>query len=165
MKGILFSTIIISAFFLTSCGTDDDIDMATAHNEVLSVLENYQAAHETQNIDLLRNCFSPKSDIIILGTDENELWVDRESLLQEQQRFYESVDEVKLSVRDKVIKLCPTGKSSWFYMRVNWFVKSGDDKYTLENIRTTGVMNKENDQWGIVMMHTSMPVKGQAVKY
>jgi hypothetical protein len=50
-------------------------------------------------------------------------------------------------------------------MRVNWFVKSGDEKSMFENIRTTGVMNKENDQWGIVMMHTSMPVKGQVVQY
>ncbi len=164
MRGLSFITILISSLFITSCGTDD-IDMTTTRNEVLSVLEDYQTAHETQNIDLLRNCFSPKSDIIILGTDEKELWVERESLLQEQQRFYESVDEVKLSVRDKVVKMCPTGLSGWFYMRVNWFVKSGDDKYTLENIRTTGVMNKEDDQWGIVMMHTSMPVKGQAVRY
>ncbi|MCJ7553069.1 MAG: nuclear transport factor 2 family protein [Ignavibacteriaceae bacterium] len=165
MRGLSFITIVISSLLITSCGTDDNIDMTTARNEVLSVLENYQTAHETQNIDLLRNCFSPKSDIIILGTDEKELWVERESLLQEQQRFYESVDEVKLSVRDKVVKMCPTGLSGWFYMRVNWFVKSGDDQYTLENIRTTGVMNKEDDQWGIVMMHTSMPVKGQAVRY
>lgn len=165
MRGLSFITILISSLLITSCGTEDNIDMTAARNEVLSVLENYQTAHETQNIDLLRNCFSPKSDIIILGTDENELWVDRESLLQEQQRFYKSVDEVKLSVRDKVVKLCGTGKSAWFYMRVNWYVNSSADKYTLENIRTTGVMNKENDQWGIVMMHTSMPVKGQAVKY
>ncbi|MCJ7554862.1 MAG: hypothetical protein MUO34_13380, partial [Ignavibacteriaceae bacterium] len=68
MRGLSFITILISSLLITSCGTDDNIDMTTARNEVLSVLENYQTAHETQNIDLLRNCFSPKSDIIILGT-------------------------------------------------------------------------------------------------
>lgn len=164
MRGII-ATVLISSLFIFSCTSEDKIDMNTAHNEVLSVLENYQKAHETQDIDLLRNCFSPKPDIIILGTDEKELWVDRESLLNEQERFYNAVDEVKLSPRDKVVKMCPSGRSAWFYMRLNWLVKSGSEKSTFENIRTTGVMNKENDQWGIVMMHTSMPVKGQVFQY
>lgn len=94
--------------------------MHQLHNEVLSVLDEYQTAHETQNIEMLRECFSPKPDIIILGTDEKELWVDRESLLSEQGRFYGTVDEVVLSIRDKVVKMCGTGKSAWFYLRVNW---------------------------------------------
>lgn len=164
MRGIIV-TFLISSLFIFSCSSEEKIDMNAVHNEVLSVLENYQNAHETQNIEILRNCFSPKPDIIILGTDEKELWVDRESLLNEQERFYNTVDEVKLSPRDKIVKMCPSGKSAWFYMRVNWFIKSGDEKSMFENIRTTGVMNKENDQWGIVMMHTSMPVKGQIVQY
>ena len=139
--------------------------MNKAHNEVLSVLNSYQQAHETKNIELLRSCFSDKPDIIILGTDEKELWVDRESLLDQQQKFYNSVDEVKLFVRDKVVKMCATGKNAWFYMKVNWIVKSGDKDLKLDNIRTTGVVNNVNDTWGIVLMHTSLPVKGQAVEY
>jgi len=164
MRGMIV-TLLVSTLVLFSCSSEEKIDMNAAHNEVLSVLEKYQNAHETQNIDLLRECFSAKPDIIILGTDEKELWIERESLLQEQKRFYNTVDEVKLSPRDKVVKMCQSGKSAWFYMRVNWYVKSDDQKYTLDNIRTTGVMNKENGQWGIVMMHTSMPVKGQVVRY
>lgn len=164
MRGMIVS-LLVSSLVLISCGSEERIDMNAAHNEVLNVLENYQTAHETKNVDLLRNCFSAKPDIIILGTDEKELWVERESLLQEQKRFYDTVDEVKLFPRDKVVKLCGTGQSAWFYMRVNWNVTSGNDKYSLDNIRTTGVMNKENGKWGIVMMHTSMPVKGQVVRY
>lgn len=164
MRGMIVS-ILVSSLVLLSCVSEDKVDINAEHNEVLSVLEKYQTAHETQNIDLLRKCFSAKPDIIILGTDEKELWVERESLLQEQKRFYDTVDEVKLLPKDKVVKLCGTGQSAWFYMRVNWNVKSGNDKYSLENIRTTGVMNKENGEWGIVMMHTSIPVKGQVVKY
>lgn len=165
MGRIILFTIIASSLFIYSCSSEQKVDMNAAHNEVLKVLENYQSAHESQNIDRLRECFSPKPDIIILGTDEKELWVDRESLLAEQEKFYKTITELKLSVRDKVVKLCGTGRNAWFYMRVNWNVNSGEDKYTFDNIRTTGVMNKEDDQWRIVMMHTSMPVKDQAVKY
>jgi hypothetical protein len=165
MRAVIIAIFLTSSLSLLSCDANEKLDMNTLHNEVLSILENYQSAHEKKDINLLRECFSNDPDIIILGTDEKELWVDRESLLAEQDRFYNSVDEVKLSVRDKVVRLCGSGKSAWFYMRVNWIVNSGDDKYNLNNIRTTGVMNKVNDQWGIVMMHTSLPVAGQAVKY
>lgn len=162
---VMILSVMIYSLTLFSCSSEDKVDLNSAHNEVLSVLETYQNAHETQKIELLRNCFSDKPDIIILGTDEKELWVERESLLQEQKRFYDTVDEVKLSPRDKIVKMCPSGRSAWFYLRVNWYVRSGEERYTLENIRTTGVMNKENGEWGIVMMHTSIPVKGQVVKY
>src|SRR5690606_33129007 len=159
MRAALTYLIVFTSLSVYSCNTGDKIDMNTAHNEVLSVLSSYQQAHETKNIELLRACFSNKPDIIILGTDEKELWVDRESLLNEQERFYNSVDEVKLSVRDKVVKMCATGKNAWFYMKVNWVVTAGDKQHRLDNIRTTGVVNKENDSWGIVLMHTSLPVK------
>lgn len=165
MRAMLSFLLLFNILSFYSCTSEDKIDMNTAHNEVLNILSNYQTAHETRDIEMLRNCFSDKPDIIILGTDEKELWVDRESLLQEQERFYKTVDNVKLSIRDKVVKMCATGKNAWFYMKVNWLVQSGDNTHSLNNIRTTGVVNKENDKWGIVMMHTSLPVKGQAVEY
>ena len=50
-------------------------------------------------------------------------------------------------------------------MKVNWFVESADEQFTFDGIRTTGVLEKEDVGWKIVQIHTSMPVKGQAVRY
>ena len=60
---------------------------------------------------------------------------------------------------------CGTGHQAWFYMKVNWFVESEGEEFTFDGIRTTGVLENEPDGWKIVQIHTSMPVKGQAVKY
>ncbi len=131
----------------------------------MKVLDNFVKAHEDRNLDLLMTCFSDKPDIVILGTDEDELWVDKLSMAESQKKAYQTFNSVKLSVRDKILKMCKSGGQAWFYMKVNWYVESEGKQFTFDGIRTTGVLEKENDNWEIVQIHTSMPVKGQAVRY
>lgn len=163
MKNI--TLLLCFSLIFISCSSESEVDINKSRLEVLSVIDNYLEAHQTKNLDLFLNCFSSKPDIIILGTDQNELWVDRESVAQAQQRAYETFDEIRLSIRDKIIKVCDTGEQAWFYMRVNWYVSSEGKKFTFDHIRTTGVLQRENGNWGIVMMHTSLPLEGQAVRY
>ena len=120
---------------------------------------------KSRDLDLLLSCFSDKPDIVILGTEEDELWVDKFSMGESQRRAYETFATVKIWVRDKILKMCKTGGQAWFYMKVNWYVESEGKEFTFDGIRTTGVLEKENGQWKIVQIHTSMPVKGQAVRY
>jgi hypothetical protein len=150
---------------MLSCSDTNQVDLEAERTEVMQVLDNFNKAHESRNLDLLMTCFSDKPDILILGTDENELWVDKVSMAESQKRAYETFNTVKLSVRDKILKMCKSGGQAWFYMKVNWFVESEGEQFTFDGIRTTGVLEKENDKWQIVQIHTSMPVKGQAVKY
>lgn len=165
MKTLFILILPITLFGLLSCSSEPEIDLVAERDNALQVLENFNKAHEERNLDLLLSCFSDKPDIIILGTDENELWVDKVSFGQAQKRAYETFANVKLSERDKVLHLCKTGGQAWFYMRVNWYVESAGKQYTFDGIRTTGVLEKDNDKWQIVQLHTSMPVKGQVVEY
>lgn len=151
--------------FLISCTGETQFDMESERSEVMKVLDNFVKAHEERNLDLLMTCFSDKPDIVILGTDEDELWVDKVSMGNAQKKAYETFNSVKLSVRDKILKMCKSGGQAWFYMKVNWYVESEGKQFTFDGIRTTGVLEKENGKWQIVQIHTSMPVKGQAVKY
>ncbi len=77
----------------------------------------------------------------------------------------ETFNKIKLSVRDKVLKLSTSGKTARFYMKVDWFVESEGEKYKFDDVRTTGVLKNEGGKWRIVQFHTSLPVEGQAVKY
>jgi hypothetical protein len=131
----------------------------------MQVLDNFIKAHEDKNLDLLLSCFSDKPDIVIIGTDEDELWVDKISMGNTQKKAYETFNTVKLSVRDKILKMCETGDLAWFYMKVNWYVDSEGKQFTFDGIRTTGVLEKEIGKWQIVQLHTSMPVEGKAVSY
>ncbi len=160
---LILSPLIL--FFFYSCSGEPEIDMEKERAGVMEILDNFVKAHEERNLELLLSCFSSKPDIIILGTDEDELWVDKFSMGEDQKRAYETFNTINLSVRDKILKMCASGHQAWFYMKVNWFVESEGEQFTFDGIRTTGVLEKESEGWKIVQIHTSMPVKGQAVRY
>jgi hypothetical protein len=163
---LFYSILVLSALtFLISCTGETQFDMEAERSAVMKVLDNFVKAHEDRNLDLLMTCFSDKPDILILGTDEDELWVDKLSMAESQKKAYQTFNSVKLSVRDKILKMCKSGGQAWFYMKVNWYVESEGEQFTFDGIRTTGVLEKDNDKWQIVQIHTSMPVKGQAVRY
>jgi hypothetical protein len=163
----IYLLLFIPAFliFIGGCTSAPEANLEAERAKVMEVLDDFVKAHEDRDLELLLSCFSDKPDIVILGTDEDELWVDKVSMGDAQKRAYETFKTINLSVRDKILKMCATGDQAWFYMKVNWFVESGDKQFTFDGIRTTGVLEKENNKWRIVQIHTSMPVKGQAVEY
>ena len=154
----------IFLLIIFSCSTNQ-IDLESERQQVIKVLDDFVLAHETKDLDLLSSCFSDKPDILILGTDIDELWVDKKSMVDAQVRAYDTFDKVKLSVRDKVLKMDRSGKTAWFYMKVNWFVESKGEKYKFDHVRTTGVLENLGSKWRIVQIHTSLPVEGKAVSY
>jgi hypothetical protein len=164
MTKIYLLSVPIFLLIFFSCSTDK-IDLESERPQVNKVLDNFVLAHETKDLDLLSSCFSDKPDILILGTDKDELWVDKKSMVDAQKRAYGTFDIVKLSVRDKVLKMDTMGKTAWFYMKVNWFVESKGEKYKFDDVRTTGVLENDGAGWQIVQIHTSLPVEGKAVSY
>jgi hypothetical protein len=160
-----FFILFVPAFLFYGCAPEPEANLEAERESVMQVLDNFVRAHQERDLDLLLSCFSEKPDIIILGTDEDELWVDKVSMGEAQKRAYETFNTVNLSVRDKILKMCATGQQAWFYMKVNWFVESEGEQFTFDGIRTTGVLEKDDNSWKIVQIHTSMPVQGQAVRY
>ena len=163
----LLYCLLVSCFILAfvSCSNQTEVNLEEERQQVMEVLDNFVKAHEEKDLEMLLSCFSDKPDITIIGTDRDELWVDKVSMGEAQKRAYGTFDVVKLSVRDKILKLCTNGEISWFYMKVNWSVESEGKSSTFDGIRTTGVLQKLDAKWAIVQIHTSMPIEGQAVRY
>jgi len=157
-------SIPIFLLIIFSCSTKQ-IDLESERQQVIKLLDDFVLAHETKDLDILSSCFSDKPDILILGTDKDELWVDKISMVDAQKRAYDIFDKVKLSVRDKVLKMDRSGKTAWFYMKVNWYFESQGEKYKFDDVRTTGVLENVGGKWRIVQIHTSLPVEGKAVSY
>lgn len=165
MKIFYFLSLSLLFSYFLSCSDNSQVNLEAERTKVMQVLDNFVKAHEEKNLDLLLSCFSDKPDIVIIGTDEDELWVDKVSMGDAQKKAYETFSEIKLSVRDKILKMCETGDLAWFYMKVNWYVDSEGKQFTFDGVRTTGVLDVENGKWQIVQLHTSMPVIGKAVRY
>jgi len=90
VKNLLFLIIPTLIFSLTTCTSDPVPDLESEREKVMQVLDSFVKAHEDRDLVLLLSCFSEKPDIMILGTDENELWVDKISMGEAQKRAYET---------------------------------------------------------------------------
>ena len=165
MKLFYYSLVSCIIMSLVSCSDQTTINLEEERQQVMTLLDNFVKAHEEKDLDMLLSCFSDNPDITILGTDRDELWVDKVSMGEAQKRAYATFDKVKLSVRDRILKLCSDGEIAWFYMKVNWYVESEGETSAFDGIRTTGVLEKAGGKWVIVQIHTSMPIEGQAVRY
>jgi ketosteroid isomerase-like protein len=78
---------------------------------------------------------------------------------------FASFEKTKLTVKDQVIKVNPSGNVAWFSEVVDWDIVAQAQPTHIEGSRITGVLEKRNGNWVIVQFHISVPVSNQAVKY
>ena len=79
-------TFLVSCLILAlvSCSNQTEVNLEEERQQVMSLLDNFVKAHEEKDLEMLLSCFSDKPDITILGTDRDELWVDKISMGEAQ---------------------------------------------------------------------------------
>ncbi len=125
--------------------------------KILSVLEKYIIANETQNIDLIEEIWAIDEPILAFGTEVGEKIEGWEELRSVYLRQFNNFSETYISARDQKININDTGNSAWFSQILNYnFTLEGiSRKY--EGIRFTGVLIKKGEQWRLVQIHLSLP--------
>jgi ketosteroid isomerase-like protein len=150
----------IAAFMLfggVSC--KQQCDETAERKAVELVLENYVIANETKNIDLIREIWAPKNDIIIFGTNSDEKIEGWENIQDTFKKQFETMEEMFISVTQQKIYLNCTGNTAWYsqIMDIN-YTENGEAK-DFEGIRFTGVLEKIDGKWYIVQSHLSIPYR------
>lgn len=157
MKKICLLLIVTATFLIgcqQQCNRDEEI------SEIQLVLEKHIIANETKNIDLIKEIWAPKEDIVIYGTDSDEKllgWTQiRNTFLQQ----FEMFEEAYLSATDQKINLDCDGNTAWFsqIMNYNYTTTKGVAK-RFEGVRFTGVLEKIDGKWYIVQSHMSIPYR------
>lgn len=152
----------ICILFLTATllvgGCQQACDKDKALNNIQLLLEKHVIANETKNIDLIKEIWAPKEDIVIFGTDSDEKlegWTQIKNTFLKQ---FETFEEAYLSVSDQKINLDCDANTAWFsqIMSYNYTTTDGEAK-RFEGIRFTGVLEKIDDKWYIVQSHMSIP--------
>lgn len=146
----------IGVFMLGGCRQECDKDEALSDIQLL--LEKHVIANETKNIDLIKEIWAPKEDIVIFGTDSDEKLVGWKQIQQTFLQQFEMFEEAYLSVGNQKINLDCDGNMGWFsqIMNYNYTTTDGVAK-RFEGIRFTGVVEKIDDKWYIVQSHMSIP--------
>lgn len=128
--------------------------------QIQALLEKYEIASENEDIEMIKEIFSDEEDVVIIGTDMEEILNGWKSIREAFMRQFNSFDKILLSTRDRRIKVNDTLNTAWFSEIINFnFVYNGVAK-SFEGIRFTGVVEKTEKGWKIVQSHLSIPASG-----
>lgn len=160
----LFSVSIVALFFVLS-GCTQKVNLEAEKSNVKSVVDQFIQSLETENIDLFAKIMAHDADMVNFGTDAAERWVGWQDLKESVEKQFASFENTKLTVKDQVIKVNPSGNTAWFSEVADWDVSVQGEPIHIEGSRITGVLEKRNGNWVCVQFHTSVPMSGQAVQY
>lgn len=152
--------IAVSALLL-SCTQEtkvkESFDPKKEVEKVALVLEKYVIANETQNLNLVKEVWASKPDILVFGTNSDETIIGWEAIKNTLKKQFETIDDTYISVRDQRIEINETGNTAWFSEFVNYNYIYQDKPVKYEGLRFTGVLEKINGEWLIVQSHMSIP--------
>jgi len=125
--------------------------------KVALVLEKYVIANEKQDLDLVHEIWAPLPDIVVFGTNSDEVLVGWGSIRDALKRQFGTFEDTFISVRDQRIKVNESCNTAWFSEVMNYnYIYKGQAKQ-FEGLRFTGVMEKIDGEWYIVQSHVSIP--------
>ena len=158
-KNLVFVLLIM---FIWGCATQESkkppkVDLEQEKEKVALVLEKYVIANEKQDIELVHDVWAAEPDIVVIGTNSDEMLIGWEAIKNAVERQFSSFQETYISIHDQIIKVDEYGTTAWFSEIVNYnYIYQGENKQ-FEGLRFTGVLKKFGDDWLIVQSHMSIP--------
>ncbi len=133
------------------------VDVEAEKVRVKSTLDDWVQSFETENMELFSKVMSHDPDMVVMGTDTAEYFIGWEAFKESQQRWFGIADSMDFSVRNQAIKVHNSGEVAWASQLLDAKVVSQGEEFAYEGVRMTLVLEKRNDNWIIVQLHSSVP--------
>jgi ketosteroid isomerase-like protein len=157
------AVLIFAGLLLTACTIDTDTE--TEVQSAKTAVDDFWRAIGTQDLDLLSRVVAQDEELIVFGTDAAERWVGSTAFLSAEEQIMQAFDVLSLDRREETLQVHSRGGVAWFSTVFDIAITVDGEVAGLKGLRTTGVVEKRNDDWVIVQLHTSVPVAGQEVEY
>ena len=157
--------LILGSMLLAMSGCNQKVDLEAERTEATTVVNHMIQALEAEDMNLLAKVMAHDADMVNFGTDAAERWVGWDALKESVEKQFASFDKTKLTVKDQVVKVNPSGNVAWFSEIVDWDLMAKGKPVHMEGSRITGVLEKRDGNWVIVQFHVSVPVSTQAAQY
>jgi SnoaL-like domain len=157
MKQII--SFIMGVFLLAISSYAQNAHMEVEKVKVKIVLDQLIKSSEMKDMELTSKIYAHDSDMVIIGTDNDEHIVGWEKLKDVMEKQFAGTESSKLSVRDQFIKVHNSGLVAWFSEVIDWDIIFKGKTDRIEGLRTTGVLENRNGHWVIVQLHYSVPNK------
>ena len=151
--------LLFGAALLGMSGCPQTVDIEAERAKVKSVVDQFEQVWETEDMELFSRIMAHDADMVNYGTDAAEYFVGWEALKESAQKMFPSFENIKLTVKDQVIKVHPSGNVAWFSEIADWDLVVEGKPVRSEGCRFTGVLEKRNGNWVFVQFHNSVPVR------
>jgi hypothetical protein len=149
--------VIIAASCCNKQQSNKPIDVAAEKEKVALVLEKYVIANEKQDITMIHNVWAAEPDIVVIGTNSDEMLIGWDAIKDVMERQFSSFEDTYISVHDQIININDTGNTAWFSEILNYNYIYQGTALQYEGLRFTGVLQKRDGEWLIVQSHMSIP--------
>jgi len=160
MKNMVYClTTTLAVLALVMSGRTQKVDIEAEKAKVKSVVDQFEQFWETEDMDLLARIMAHDADMVNYGSDAAEHFVGWEALKESLEKMLPSLENIKITVRNQVIKVHPSGNVAWFSQVWDWDLVIEGQPVHSAGQRLTGVLEKRNDNWVFVQIHNSVPVR------
>lgn len=129
-----------------------------SQEEINSLLKEFIADHETNNVNKLMDLFSD-GKIVVYGTSEGEKYLDKKSLRAALEKQFKDVKSTRIETLWQDIRV--KGPVAWTNVDYRFTTELPDGTKKNFIIRSTMILNKEGSDWKIVSSHFSLPAVDQ----
>lgn len=149
----------LGLIILSSCTQQvNRVDPIKEKEAIKLVLEKYVIANESQDIMKIEEIWAPSEEIVSFGTEKGEKLIGISKIKEAVQAQFATFKNTYISKHDQLIDVSEDGKTAWFSEIINYNFILNDSAHTYEGLCYTGVLNKIDGKWRLVMTHMSIPI-------
>jgi uncharacterized protein (TIGR02246 family) len=158
VKKLLLALLFLGLGFSFACQkATTAIDVEVEKALIKSVLDNYVASIEKEDLDLYAKCVTHDADMVNFGATGDPI-IGWEALRQVIEGQNAALSETKIIVSEMKIHVSADGKSGWATCLWDLNAKMGENPVKLP-VRCTWILEKRVEGWIIAHFHKSVAMK------
>ena len=156
--------VTIAVFLLTGtiigCNAmNPEIDIETEKAKIAEVIKNNIGWAVNKDTDLLYSTVAHDEDLFWFSPDDAGTVRGFKAFTELTENFFllDDFKAISSNVRELEINLSKSGDAAWYRARLDDYNEWKGKPANWENVRWTGVLEKQKGNWVIVQMHFSYP--------
>lgn len=153
---------VLALTLVLQAGASNGPGKASEGEAVRSVLDKYTKACEARNFGALSSLFSHDPDIVVINAASPNRLAGWKNVAEMYKAVFSASGEVKVRHKNIRVKMLASGKAACLVCDQDLNGTYQGKTFTLEGVRVTWVLEKQEGQWRIVHAHWSLPAGPEA---
>ncbi|MCP4703487.1 MAG: nuclear transport factor 2 family protein [candidate division Zixibacteria bacterium] len=162
---VILSIILLLTGIIMGCySMESKIDLDAEKAEIAEVVKNSIAWAVTKDKELLYNCFTKDEELFYFSPDDAGTIAGFKAFTNLTENFFmhEDFKAISSKVRELKIRLSKSGDMACYSARLDDYNEWKGQPANWEDVRWTGVLEKQDGKWVIVQMHFSFSAEQMA---